>query len=211
MAFFDNQDHAGLALLIMAIVSIVMGIISAVWEVVDGDTIIVANIITAIGSIIAGFLYLAFAQRVRGKTGSNAFSDKLGVSGGALNDKFSIIVEFVHVFAMAVIVTGIFTVIGGIVDLIQSTGQNTIVSGIITIIIGFIVLWLYKKITDGKDSIVDKIVWIILIVVFVLYIIAGLLLCLTIIGIPLGICYLIIGIFMFLGLLDSDVKAKFGM
>ena len=114
MAFFDNQDHAGLALLIMAIVSIVMGIISAVWEVVDGDTIIVANIITAIGSIIAGFLYFAFAQRVRGKTGSNAFSDKMGVSGGALNDKFSIIVEFVHVFAMAVIVTGIFTVIGGI-------------------------------------------------------------------------------------------------
>ena len=86
MAFFDNQDHAGLALLILAIVSIVMAIVTMIWEVVDGSDIQVANIIVAVGTLIGGFLYLAFAQRVRGQTGSNVISDKLGVSGGALND-----------------------------------------------------------------------------------------------------------------------------
>ena len=81
MAFFDNQDHAGLALLILAIVSIVMAIVTMIWEVVDGSDIQVANIIVAVGTLIGGFLYLAFAQRVRGQTGSNVISDKLGVSG----------------------------------------------------------------------------------------------------------------------------------
>ena len=180
MAFFDNQDHAGLALLIMAIVSIVMAIISIVWEIVDGDEIEISNIIMAIGTLVGGFLYLAFAQRVRGNTGANAFSDKLGLSGGALSDKFDIIVEFVHVFAFATIVSGVFEIIAGILD------TSIIATGIIDVIIGLIVL-------------------------FLLTIIGGLLLCLTIIGIPLGICALIIGIFMFMGLLDNDVKAKFGM
>ena len=216
MAFFDNQDHAGLALLIMAIVSILMGIVSIIWEIIDGDEIIIANIIFALGTLVGGFLYLAFAQRVRGNTGSNKFSDKFGVSGGALTDKFDIIVEFVHVFAMATLVTGIFKIIGGIVEFIQDTGVeggavSLIISGVVYIIIAFIVMWLYRKITDGKDSLVDKIVWIILLIVFLLYIIFGLLACLSIIGIPLGICAIIIGVFMFMGLLDNDVKSKFGM
>ena len=205
MAFFDNQDHAGLALLILAIVSIVMAIVTMIWEVVDGSDIQVANIIVAVGTLIGGFLYLAFAQRVRGQTGSNIISDKLGVSGGALNDKFDIICEFVKVFAMVRIVGGVFEIIGGIFN------NALLANGVIDIIIGVIALFLYKKITDGKDSVVDKIVWIILLILFLLTIIGGLLLCITIIGIPLGICALIIGVFMFMGLLDNDVKAKFGM
>jgi len=205
MAFFDNQDHAGLALLIFAVLSIVMAIVTIVWEIVDGGDIIIANIIMAIGTLVGGFLYLAFAQRVRGNSGNNAFSDKLGLSGGAITDKFDIIVEFVHVFAFATIVSGIFEIIAGIFDF------GIIGTGIIDVIVGLIVLFLYKKITDGKDSLVDKIVWIILLILFLLTIIGGLLLCITIIGIPLGICALIIGVFMFMGLLDNDVKAKFGM
>ena len=67
MAFFDNQSHAGLALLLLAIVSIVMAIVTIVWEVVDGGDIILANVIMAVGTLIGGFLYLAFAQRVRGR------------------------------------------------------------------------------------------------------------------------------------------------
>ena len=190
MAFFDNQDHAGLALLILAIVSIVMAIVTMIWEVVDGSDIQVANIIVAVGTLIGGFLYLAFAQRVRGQTGSNILSDKLGVSGGALNDKFDIICEFVKVFAMVRIVGGVFEIIGGIFN------NALLANGVIDIIIGVIALFLYKKITDGKDSVVDKIVWIILLILFLL---------------TIGICMMIIGVFMFMGLLDSDVKAKFGM
>jgi hypothetical protein len=205
MAFFDNQDHAGLALLILAIVSIVMAIVTMIWEVVDGSDIQVANIIVAVGTLIGGFLYLAFAQRVRGQTGSNVISDKLGVSGGALNDKFDIICEFVKVFAMVRIVGGVFEIIGGLFN------NALIANGVIDIIIGVIALFLYKKITDGKDSVVDKIVWIILLILFLLTIIGGVIALFGIITIPIGICMMIIGVFMFMGLLDSDVKAKFGM
>lgn len=205
MAFFDNQDHAGLALLILAIVSIVMAIVTMIWEVVDGSDIQVANIIVAVGTFIGGFLYLAFAQRVRGQTGSNVISDKLGVSGGALNDKFDIICEFVKVFAMVRIVGGVFEIIGGLFN------NALIANGVIDIIIGVIALFLYKKITDGKDSVVDKIVWIILLILFLLTIIGGVIALFGIITIPIGICMMIIGVFMFMGLLDSDVKAKFGM
>lgn len=205
MAFFDNQDHAGLALLILAIVSIVMAIVTMIWEVVDGSDIQVANIIVAVGTLIGGFLYLAFAQRVRGQTGSNVISDKLGVSGGALNDKFDIICEFVKVFAMVRIVGGVFEIIGGLFN------NALLANGVIDIIIGVIALFLYKKITDGKDSVVDKIVWIILLILFLLTIIGGVIALFGIITIPIGICMMIIGVFMFMGLLDSDVKAKFGM
>ena len=205
MAFFDNQDHAGLALLLLAIVSIVMAIVTMIWEVVDGSDIQVANIIVAVGTLIGGFLYLAFAQRVRGQTGSNVISDKLGVSGGALNDKFDIICEFVKVFAMVRIVGGVFEIIGGLFN------NALIANGVIDIIIGVIALFLYKKITDGKDSVVDKIVWIILLILFLLTIIGGVIALFGIITIPIGICMMIIGVFMFMGLLDSDVKAKFGM
>lgn len=205
MAFFDNQDHAGLALLIMAIVSIVMAIVTIVWEIVDGGDIVIANIIMAIGTLVGGFLYLAFAQRVRGNSGNNAFSDKLGLSGGAITDKFDIVVEFVHVFAFATIVSGIFEIIAGILN------TSIIGTGIIDVIVGLIVLFLYKKITDGKESLVDKIVWIILLILFILTIIGGVIALLGIITIPIGICMMIIGVFMVMALLDNDVKAKFGM
>ncbi len=205
MAFFDNQDHAGLALLIFAVLSIVMAIVTIVWEIVDGGDIVIANIIMAIGTLVGGFLYLAFAQRVRGNSGNNAFADKLGLSGGALNDKFDIVVEFVHVFAFATIISGIFEIIAGILNL------NLIGTGIIDVIVGLIVLFLYKKITDGKESLVDKIVWIILLILFILTIIGGVVALFGIITIPLGICMMIIGVFMVMALLDNDVKAKFGM
>ena len=205
MAFFDNQDHAGLALLIFAVLSIVMAIVTIVWEIVDGSDIVYANIIMAIGTLVGGFLYLAFAQRVRGNSGNNAFSDKLGLSGGALTDKFDIVVEFVHVFAFATIVSGIFEIIAGILK------NDLIGSGIIDVIVGLIVLFLYKKITDGKESLVDKIVWIILLILFILTIIGGIVALIGIITIPLGICMMIIGVFMVMALLDNDVKAKFGM
>ena len=205
MAFFDNQSHAGLALLLLAIVSIVMAIVTIVWEVVDGGDIILANVIMAVGTLIGGFLYLAFAQRVRGQSGSNIVSDKLGVSGGALNDKFDIVCEFVKVYAMVRIVAGVFEIIAGILN------NSLLANGVIDIIIGLIVLFLYKKITDGKDSLVDKIVWIILLILFLLTIIGGVIALFGIITIPLGICMMIIGVFMFMALLDKDVKAKFGM
>ena len=205
MAFFDNQSHAGLALLLLAIVSIVMAIVTIVWEVVDGGDIILANVIMAVGTLLGGFLYLAFAQRVRGQSGSNIVSDKLGVSGGALNDKFDIVCEFVKVYAMVRIVAGVFEIIAGILN------NSLLANGVIDIIIGLIVLFLYKKITDGKDSLVDKIVWIILLILFLLTIIGGVIALFGIITIPLGICMMIIGVFMFMALLDKDVKAKFGM
>ena len=106
---------------------------------------------------------------------------------------------------MVRIVAGVFEIIAGILN------NSLLANGVIDIIIGLIVLFLYKKITDGKDSLVDKIVWIILLILFLLTIIGGVIALFGIITIPLGICMMIIGVFMFMALLDNDVKAKFGM
>jgi len=189
MSFFDNQKNAGIALLVFAILYIVVAVVTIIAEVVDGN-IAMASIITAIGTAISGVIYFGFAQKVR---------------SGEYSDKFTIITQFVQAFAYSCFVGGIAAIIAGFF------ASSYFGTGIIDIIIGALALWIYNKITDNQDSIVDKIAWIILFVVFVLYILGGIIMCIGIITIPLGIAYLIIGIFMLTGLLDAEVKAKFGM
>lgn len=203
MAFFNNQAHAGLALLIFAVLSIVAAVITLVFgfmEIEFEDTKYkMIDAVPAIGTLLAGFLYLGFAKRVRGGSAGGMLADKCGVSGGAFTDKFDIIVEFVHVFAFANIIEGIFYL------------PKDIPTGIVGIIIGLIILFVYMKITDGKETLFDKIIWVILIILFLFTIIEGLALLIGIITIPLAIAEIVIGVFMFMALLDGDVKKKFGM
>lgn len=183
MSFFNNQRNAGIALYCIAILMILMGIIGIVYELVDDDGT-VSGAVMYIGTVVAGFIYLPFGR---------------SVMNGDLTEKFDIVCQFVRVYALVLIVEGVFSL------------AEDIATGIFVIIIGLICLWLYRKITDGKETFIDKIVWILLVIIFFLTIVAGLIMLFGIITIPLGIAYMIIGVFMLMAVLEDDVKAKFGM
>jgi hypothetical protein len=66
--------------------------------------------------------------------------------------------------------------------------------------------------TDGKTDTVDKILWVLLVLVFIISAIFDII---AMIAFPIatimGIAGLIVDLFMLLALLDNDVKAKMGM
>lgn len=184
MSLFNDSKNAGLALVVCAILLLLGAIVSIVCEFTDeGDTEL-AVIVAAIGAILGAFLYFGFGRSVMKRE---------------LTDKFDIVCRFVQVFAYVQIVEGIFYL------------WKDPASGIVNIIIGLIALFIYKKITDGKETLFDKLVWIVLLILFILTIIAGIVYICTITGAVLGIAYVFIGIFMTMSVLDNDVKAKFGM
>ncbi len=86
-------------------------------------------------------------------------------------------------------------------------------SGIIDIIIGIIVVWAAGKINDGKETTIDKIIWIILLVLFVVYFLVSFIAIFTtdIISLIANLCGAIIYLFMIAYLFDNDVKKAMGM
>ncbi len=199
MSFFEEPKNAGMAIIIVGILEMIVAIVAIVLgalgtEIDDDTKFTIGMAVTGIGSLICGFIYLGFGKKVR---------------GGSIAAKIDILATFVRIAGLCTIIGGVFSAIGNIVDGVE-LGQE-IVSAIITIILGLIIMWIAGKINDGKQTTGDKIVWILLLVIFVIEIILAILLIVTIVGAPLGICYLIIYVFMLMLLLSSDVKAEMGM
>ncbi len=199
MSFFSDPKHAGLAFMIVGILSIIGGIITIAFGAMEyqlnDDTVFTHGYIAiGLGSLIAGLLYTGYGSKVR---------------GGAIAAKIDILANFVRIAGIVAIVNGVFSAIGGIIDGADLGAE--IVSAIISIIIGLIIIWIASKINDGKQSIGDKIIWILLLIVFVIEIIIAILAIISLIGIIYGICYLIIYVFMLILLLDGEVKAEMGM
>ena len=200
MSFFEDPKNAGLAIIIVGILQMIGAILAIVLGVIgleddDGEKIFtIGSAVAGIGSLICGFIYFAFGKKVR---------------GGSISAKIEILAQFVRVVGVCVIIGGIFSAIGAIVD--GGDIGGALVSGIIAIILGLIVLWIAGKINDGKQTTGDKIIWILLLVIFAICIIIAILEIITIIGIIYGICHLIIYVFMLMLLLSSDVKSAMGM
>ncbi len=187
MSFFDNTRNVGLAFIIIAVLNILGGIINIVMGATnDGlnNTGKAGVILAAIGMIIAAYLYFKFGSKVR---------------NGEITDKMDILTTYIRIFALATLITGIFSVV------------MSIATTVVAIIIFLIAMWAYKKITDSKQTLMDKVIWIVLLVIFVLMILSGIFGIITIVGIIGGICNLIIGVFMVILLLDDGVKKSFGM
>jgi hypothetical protein len=195
MSFFTEPKNAGLAMMIVGILNIIVGIISIILGAIgyEGYSTVPA-IITGIGSIIGGILFFGYGSKVR---------------KGEVSQKIDILAGFVKITGIVTIVNGIFNAaanIAGGVDI-----GTALVSAIISIIIGLIILFIASKINDGKQTTGDKIIWIILLIVFVIEIILAILLIISIVGILYGICNLIIYVFMLLLLLDPEVKSEMNM
>lgn len=192
MSFFDQPKNAGLAMIVVAIVEVIAAIINIVAAATADDGIDFSGIIVAIGLIITAVIYFKYGSQVR---------------SGAISAKIDILASFVNVVGVISIVNGVFQIIAGVAG-----GAGLIGNGVINIIIGLIICFCGKKINDGKETTLDKIIWIILLVVFVIEILANIVMLIGFpIGTLMGICGIIIYVFMTLLLLDGEVKKAMGM
>ncbi|KUE73115.1 hypothetical protein AUQ37_03795 [Candidatus Methanomethylophilus sp. 1R26] len=218
MSFLDDTKTVGTAIWAIGILEIIAAIILFVGAFVDDDMNdeVVGWVILGVGELICAIIYFAFGQQIRGgKQVHNKIIDKLEVTSGEdTSSKFGVLTQLVHVVGYTTVVIGIFYIIGsfGFDDI-----GGSIVTGIIDLIIGIIILWVYKKITDGNVTTFDKVMWVVLIVVFIICIISALLSMFggdgvgLIISLIVGILNFIVYICMLVWMFDADVKAKFGM
>ena len=202
MSFFSEPKNAGLAFMILgvigvigAIITIVLGLIN--YEVEFNDTTYkfgIAAAVGAIGSIIYGCMQFGYGKIVRNNPPA----------------KIDILAMFVKLVGVGTIILGIFDAIEKIIDSTDDIGGK-LLGAIIAIVIGLIIIWIGSKINDGKQTIGDKIIWIILLVLFVLSLIFAVLEIISIFGIIVGICDLIIYVFMIILLFDAEVKKEMGI
>ncbi|MBR2254956.1 MAG: hypothetical protein IJ856_03950 [Candidatus Methanomethylophilaceae archaeon] len=195
MSFFDDPKKAGLAFMILGILQIIGGIALIILGVIDDDYKLATAAVLGIGQIIVGAIMFGYGQKVR---------------GGAISKKIDILAEFVKITGVVTIINGIF---GAIAVALGDGGIGTaIVSAIISIIIGLIIIFIGSRINDGKQDLGDKIIWIILLVLFVLALIGSVIGLLDfILGTIENICNIFIYIFMLCLLFDGEVKKEMGM
>ncbi len=193
MSFFDNTKIAGWGLFFIGILMIISAIIS-IWQgaTKEGDDRL-ALVVVGIGALLAAFVYFGFGNKVR---------------KGEITAKIDVLAQFVKTVGIATIVAAFFAAIAGIWGVSVSTWTNVII-----LIIGIIIVWIGGKIDDGKATNFDKILWILLVVIFLIEFILNLagafggewysiLTCIL-----MAIVYLYMLAFMF----DGDVRKKMGM
>ncbi len=193
MSFFDNTKIAGWGLFFVAILSIISAIISIYnGAVKEGDDRL-ALVVAGIGALLAAFIYFGFGNSVR---------------KGEIDKKIDVLAQFVKTVGLATIVASLFGAIAGTWGVSISTWSN-----VGMIILGIIICWIAGKINDGKTTNFDRILWIILVVIFLVFFILRLSGAFggawydILASILMAIVYLYMLIFMF----DSDVRKRMGI
>lgn len=207
-SMFDNTKIVGGAFFIVGVLQIVAAILVIIAgfgdpATIDGEPVEHWKeicIVSGVGSLICACLYFFFAVKV---------------FNGTISKKINILASYVRIVGVITIISGIFSAIGVFV---AGGGLGaSLVTAIITIIIGLIIMFIAGKIVDGEQTVGDKIIWIILLVVFVIKLIVEALAVigsfnpLSIGGIIEGVAGVIIALFMIAFLFDSDVKSDMNM
>ena len=178
---------------LMAMIAGLVMVLSAILWVVDGFDL------GLIGVLIAGLLLLIFGLGVyQGESKLNIGS----LFDEGVTSKFGLVVAFIIIVGVTEIVQGIFAL-----------NIMSIVVGVLLILFGFLMKM-------DLSPILEKIIWIILLIVFLLDIIRSIL---SVVGAfggePLGIvlnvlnavAYLVIYIMLFLYMLSPEVKSRMSM
>ena len=205
MSFFKENRTAGIALIILGVINLIGALAALVGVFTAKDGIVVSAAVACIGPIIMAVLYFRFG---------------VSVKNGTISKKIDILAYFVRLAGLSEIILAIFNLWNNI-----ETGGAWAAIGalIISIIIGLIILAVSGRINDGKQDTLDKVIWIILVVLFAIsaimdivalvgVIAAGVTISLAILTtIVLPIISFIIDVFMLLLLFDSDVKREMNM
>ena len=189
MSFLDETRNFGILALIVAIVNAAGSVlfffnedIDPVWRTIAG----VGGVLSSIVMILAGFTIM---------TGNiPSFLDKLFPDGAV--SKFGVITGYTAAIGVASIVGLGFTVVD-------------IVAGVL---VGLILLGIVWILTNDRRGIVERILWVILIVVYFIGIITGVAIAITGgLNLVSGICLTLMYLLAFTYLFDPSVKSKFGM
>ena len=189
MSFLDETRNFGILALIVAIVNTAGSVlfffnedIDSVWRTIAG----VGGVLSSIVMILAGITIM---------TGNiPSFLDKLFPDGAV--SKFGVITGYTAAIGVASIVGLGFTVVD-------------IVAGVL---VGLILLGIVWILTNDRRGIVERILWVILIVVYFIGIITGVAIAITGgLNLVSGICLTLMYLLAFTYLFDPSVKSKFGM
>ena len=190
MSFFDDTKNVGLMMFVIAI----LGLIQAVLQIVngatyDGETVKkVGYVIIGIGALVGAIIFFKFGNSVR---------------TGSISGKLDVVAGFVQTVGYMTVVSSIFAIIGGAL-----VGAEFAAGGVILLIIGAIVLYLGKKINDGKNTGADSVLWIILVIVFFIMMLASLAgLFGNIFDIIDGICSFVMYLCILLFMFDKEIKS----
>lgn len=203
MSFFDNPKNFGLAAIVIGAISMILGLAGIVTGALASPI--------ATGSIVASIGTIAFGVLIFG-VGLPAYK-------GEVSDKLTILGMFVKVIGLAVIISGIFSGAGEAIADGIAAGAISIV---ISVILGLILMWIAGRITDGSVDMLDRILWIILLVVFailtLLYLVGIITPFLTdfsliemVIAAVQSLCYFVLFAFLLVSILSEDVKSAMGM
>lgn len=194
MSYFDEPKNAGLLLLIIGVIAVICGVIS-MFMVVDGTNVSfstdikLAGIMSLIGALICGIIYIVLGMDVR----AGAAKVQIGNFFTDLSSKYGLLTAFLAVEGIGGIISAICTMIGSGVG-----------GGILSLIIAIIILIFAYLMSVGNAG---KVIWIILAIIFVLGIILGIFSIIAIVGIPILLLY----IMLFCFLVSPEVKEKMGM
>lgn len=205
MSSLDETKNFGLIMLFLGLLSVVSGILA----IVDSTD----NIIAKIGALIFGLMILTFGFATYG--GKVLLFPNLYDQG--VDSKFGVLATFITVLGMANII------LGGcqLVDAIISEGGNLAI-GATSIVVGIIMLIIAMFMKDGATTTMDKIIWIVLAIIFVLGIIGSLIglfgvfggeqeLLPLLVSLLLAIARVLMFLMLFVYLISDEVKAKMGM
>ncbi len=205
MSFFKENRTAGIALMVLGAINLIVGLVALVTALTGGD-IIISAVVACIGPIIMAALYLRFG---------------ISVKNGGVPKKIDILAYFVRLAGLSEIIIAVFNLWYAI----ETSGAIAAIGTlIVSIIIGLIILFIAGRINDGRQDTGDKIIWIILVVLFAISAVLDLLAIIgfitggdfsldleTISAIIVPIASFIIDVFMLLLLFDSDVKREMNM
>lgn len=190
MSFFDDTKNVGLMMFVIAI----LGLIQAVLQIVngatyDGETVKkVGYVIIGIGALLGAIIFFKFGNSVR---------------TGSISGKLDVVAGFVQTVGYMTVVSSIFAIIGGAL-----IGAEFAAGGVVLLIFGAIVLYLGKKINDGKNTGADSVLWIILVIVFFIMMLASLAgLFGNIFDIIDGICSFVMYLCILLFMFDKEIKS----
>ena len=200
--FFDNHKIVGFAFMVVgmilvidAILTIVLGFVDVNDDLKEGiDNWTIYCVLGGIGSLICAVLYTMFAMKVY---------------NGVYSEKIVILERYVMIVGLTIALGGVFNAIASIAG-----GEDVgvaLVAAVISVAIGLLIMFIATKINDGKQTVGDSIIWILLLIAFIIVMILSILMLFSLSSIIDGIAHLIIALFMIAFLFDADVKKKMNM
>ncbi len=189
MSFIDNTKNFG----ILAVVVAVINVAGSVLFFINEDVEDIWRIIAGVGGIVSAALMLVTGVAIATKR-IPSFLTKLFPEG--LSSKFGVLTGYTAAI-------GVASIVG------LGTNVMDIVAGVV---IGLLLLFIVWILTNDRKGVIEKILWVILIVIYFLGILSGVVLAIEgSLNIVSGICVALMYLLAFLYLFDPSVKAKFGI